>query len=372
MRIRFLVPRCTPDNSHGRYVIELASRLAAAHEVTVHAGRFSQPLPSLVRCHHLPVPNRPALARLAALWTSSSLLNRSDVDVVHVQGADAPVGNVITAHCCNAAMRAAAGPPATIRRKINYAIGAAAEKHCFGRKAVRRVIAVSQKVRGEIEREYRIQPTKIVVVPHGVDGESFHPRNRPLERERVRRHLGLTSDDFVVLFVGGDYRVKGLIPLLSAVGNFGQRLKILAAGVSEDSLLRGIVQRQHLGARIRLLGVRKDMPLLYAAADCFTLPTNYDTFSLATLEAMASGLPIIVSRDAGVAELLDPGRDSLVLDDAGDVDALTAALQRLVRDETLRERLGWEARKTAERYTWEEVARRTVEVYAEALGRGSA
>ena len=64
MRISFFVPRCTPDNSHGRYVIELVKRLGVQLPVTVYAGAFSPLLRSMARCRFLPVPNRPAMARL--------------------------------------------------------------------------------------------------------------------------------------------------------------------------------------------------------------------------------------------------------------------------------------------------------------------
>src|SRR5205823_11687493 len=97
MRIAYLVPRATPDNSHGRYVIELAARLAGAHDVEVFAGAVG-PLPAAIAgCHRLPVPNRPALARLATLWVAATAVRAGrSFDVIHTQGADAPGANVVT------------------------------------------------------------------------------------------------------------------------------------------------------------------------------------------------------------------------------------------------------------------------------------
>src|SRR5688572_8065440 len=156
MQISFFVPRCTPDNSHGRYVIELAKRLGSEHPVAVYAGAFWPPLRALVRCQWLPVPNRPAVARLAALWTASGLVaGREAADIVHIQGADGPVGNVVTAHCCNSTMQAAAGRVGLLRR-LNYTIGARAEKHSMCKASTRRIIAVSHKVKGEIARRYDV------------------------------------------------------------------------------------------------------------------------------------------------------------------------------------------------------------------------
>jgi UDP-glucose:(heptosyl)LPS alpha-1,3-glucosyltransferase len=230
------------------------------------------------------------------------------------------------------------------------------------------VIAVSHQVKVDIQKHYGVESRKIVVVPHGVDGEVFHPRNRSTSRADVRRKLGMSDRDFVALFVGGDYRLKGLVPLLRAAGRV-PGLRVLAAGVHHNPALEHIIHQNGLDGRVALLGNASDMASLYATADCFVLPTYYDTFSLATLEAMASGLPVIVSRAAGVCELLTSGLDCLVLDDPDDLDLLSEWLNKLSTDEALRGILGSSARRTAERYSWDKTAVRTASVYRDALGR---
>lgn len=367
MRISFFVPRCTPDNSHGRYVIELSKRLGSECHVTVYAGAFWPLFRPGVHCRFLPVPIRPALARLAALWAASVLaVKRRPADIVHVQGADAPVGNVVTAHFCNAAARVAYQGVGLYGR-FNSAIGAAAEKYSMAKSTTRSVIAVSQKVKNEIEREYGVDPRKVVVIHHGVDAKAFHPTHRARWSDAVRYRLGLRRDDFVVLFVGGDYRRKGLVPLLQAAGRVSEPVKVLAVGVKRDASLNRLVQQNGLNKLVTFLDVTAEIASLYSAADCFALPTRYDTFSMATLEAMASGLPVIVGRTAGVSELLSPGCDSLVLEKPDDVDLLAQALETLVRDEKLREMLGAEARSTAERHSWDTVAKQTLAVYRATL-----
>ncbi len=368
MRISFCVPRCTPDNSHGRYVVELAKRMAREHLVTVYAGAFWAPLRSAVECRLLPVPNRPAVARLAALWSAStvtSTLRRADI--VHIQGADAPVGNVVTAHCCNAAMRDAANGGASAIRKLNYAIGIAAEQYCLTKPSTRGVIAVSRRVKTDIETAYRVDPARIAVIPLGVDANAFHPRARELVRDPTRERLGLRRDDFVVVFVGRDYRLKGLATLLEAAHRSRQAVQVIAVGVKLDPPLKALVLEKELRGRVRFVSDAPDPAPYYAAADCFVLPTYYDTFSLATLEAMASGLPVIVSRTAGISEHLTDGHDAVVLADPRDAEALARHLDRLVDDDGLRSALGEQARKTAERFSWERVAERTLALYRQAL-----
>lgn len=367
MRISFLVPRCTPDNSHGRYFIELAKRFSREHVVTVYAGAFWSPLRTIVDCRYLPVPNRPAVARIGGLWGASLLARRRTIgEIVHVNGADAPVGNVVTAQCCNAAMQTAGHSPG-IYRRFNFAMGVLAEKYCMSKPTTQRVIAISRKVEGEIEREYGVQPHKVVVIYHGVDLDTFNPQNRLRFRSSIRNQLGVGKDQFLVVFVGGDYRLKGLKPLLKAAARVVGKIRVIPLGVEPDSALRRFVNENNYHQLVTFVGNTSKISEYYAAADCFVLPTLYDTFSMATLEAMAAGLPVIVSREAGVTELVTPDRDCLVLEDPHDVDILTHELNRLFHDSELRLRLGQEARATAEKYSWDKVAERTFQVYQEAL-----
>lgn len=370
MRIAYFVPRFTPDNSHGRYVVELARRLCRDHSVSAYSGAFWDQLQSAVSCHYVPVPIRPAALRLAVLWTASAIKRKqSTADVVHVQGADAPIGNVVTAHFCNQVMRTVGRSGVKFHRRFNYAIGAMAEKYCMSKQSTRRIIAVSAQLKDDIVRHYDVDPAKVVVIHNGVDSEVFHPQHRVSRRSSMRQRIGLGSDEFVVLFVGGDYRRKGLIPLLEAAARLPPRtVTILAVGVDPDARLLRHLRQDGLTGLVKFLGHSMDMASLYAAADCFALPTKYDTFSLAALEAMASGLPTIISRAAGVAELVTHDIDCLVLEHNTDLEQLEDYLRRLARDESLRNRLAAAGRRTAEGCSWDVVAKRTLAVYRDVVG----
>lgn len=315
----------------------------------------------------MPIPNRPAVARLASLWMASVFARRRSGEIVHVQGADAPIGDIVTAHCCNAAMRFAVEGRASLSRKLNYVIGTSAERFCFRRRSTRAVIAVSHKVSADIQRHYAVPPERIVVIPHGVDAKSFHPINGSGLRDSIRHRLGLSLQAMVVLFIGADYRLKGLVPLLKAAVRV-PGVTVLAVGVRPDTMISRLARELGLDSRVVFSRSTEDIRSMYAAADCFVLPTRYDTFSLVTLEAMASGLPVIVSRAAGVSELLTPNHDSLVLDHSDDVGTLTRYLERLATDDKFRTDLGLHARRTAENHSWDAVAERTLEVYRVALG----
>jgi len=368
MDIAFFVPRCTTDNSHGLYVIALALRLAKKHRVEIYSGAFAPAVQQNVACHLLPVADRPAPMRLATLWTTAKVVTsmRKRFSIVHVQGADAAVGNVVTAHYCNAAYAAEPSGAHSWTRRLNVALGSRLEHYCFSKPSTKRIIAVSKGLQDQIVEHYRVDPTRVSVIHHGIDTVRFAPSSK-VARRSAREGFGLRESDFVSLFVGGDYRRKGLPALLKAIGTLDGNAKLLAVGIEPDQPLRRLLQQDDLEHRVIFVGRTDDMLSCYAAADCFVLPTRYDTFSLATLEAMACGLPVIVSRAAGVSEILTDGIDSVILDRPEDCDALATQLARLAADESLRAGLGERARRMAERHSWDHVVAQTEAVYREAI-----
>jgi len=113
------------------------------------------------------------------------------------------------------------------------------------------------------------------------------------------------------------------------------------------------VKEKKLENRVRFLAPRKDIEFYYAAADAYAGPSLQDSYGIPPVEAMACGLPVIVSASAGVAEIITHGVDGLILDDPTDSKVLATMIRHLYEDEALRSRLGERAAETARRYTWE-------------------
>jgi glycosyltransferase involved in cell wall biosynthesis len=235
-----------------------------------------------------------------------------------------------------------------------------------------RVVAVSKALAAEIFRSYRADPARVRVLPDGVDLHEFSPAT-PEQRERARAGFGVPGRRPAVLFVGHNWERKGLGVLVRSLtllpqGTDEARPYLLVAGGSRSEAYEGGV-RARLGGDVRFAGIRTDMARLYAAADLCLLPSRQESFGLPILEAMASGLPSVVSRCAGVAEIVTDGIDGVLLDDPESAEELAEKIGRLVRDPDLRRRLGEQARKTAERYSWGEIAERVERIYSEALRR---
>jgi UDP-glucose:(heptosyl)LPS alpha-1,3-glucosyltransferase len=264
--------------------------------------------------------------------------------------------------------RAAAGASASVAIALNpyHRYVCAAERRMFADPALRAVICNSAMVRGEIERRFGVAPQKLHVIYNGVDLEHFHPRHRTALRAHARAELGAGDKDFLFLFVGSGFWRKGLdeaVAALAACGNPAFRLAVAgrdrdAASFAAQAAAAGV------GDRVRLLGGRDDVRPLYAAADCFILPTRYDPFPNTALEALAMGLPAIVGRRSGAAEILRAGENGWVCE-PGDVAGLARLMQEAARQGA---QGNTAARAAAEHYGIDAMARKLADLYATLAG----
>ncbi len=257
------------------------------------------------------------------------------------------------------------------RRMPLHRVLLALERRGFRSDRCQYIIANSELNRQGILRYYPIAPDRIVVAYNGVDSKRFCPDVRARQREPVRRSLGLDPEDLAILFVGQGFARKGLGPLLEALAALSdRRWRLIVVGRGRTGAWSARAKELGLAGRVDFVGHVGDPEVYYAAADAFALPTFFDPFANATLEAMAAGLPVVTSRQNGAAEILSPGVDGLVVDRPDDVRGLTAALALLAERER-RATLGARARETALRYPWEGPLERTLEVYRKvALAEG--
>jgi len=211
------------------------------------------------------------------------------------------------------------GPLQKLSRLLNrkHSATLSLEESLFAKAGARRVIANSRMVKEEIIRIYGYPADKIDVIYNGLPFESL--RRGELDRAKTRDAYGLAQDDIVVLFAGSGWERKGLRFAIDAVERQNSQMKFLVAGRGEA--------RKFSSARVAFLGVVREMPSLYHAADIFLLPTIYDPFSNACLEALAAGRPVITTRANGFCEIMENGRTGTIVDDPRDIDGLDAALQ---------------------------------------------
>jgi phosphatidylinositol alpha-mannosyltransferase len=217
------------------------------------------------------------------------------------------------------------------------------------------IIAVSKVARDSILPYVK---RKITIIPNGVDVTVFKPNNKPI----VRYKDGMTN----VLYVGRLEERKGVKYLLLAWQLLAARnLRLILVGAGpEKEKIKELIKKLNLKNVIMEGYVPdKDLPSYYATADVFCSPaTKGESFGMVLLEAMASGVPIVAAANRGYKEILkEVGKECLAKTE--DVNDLVIKLERLVKDENLRKKLGEWGRREAEKYSWDKIGRQVLEFY---------
>jgi UDP-glucose:(heptosyl)LPS alpha-1,3-glucosyltransferase len=212
-----------------------------------------------------------------------------------------------------------AGPLQKLSRLLNrkHSATLSLEESLFGKGGARHVIANSRMVKEEITRFYGFPSEKVDVVYNGVPLPSFQRDEQ--DRAKTREALGLEEKQIAVLFAGSGWERKGLRFAIEAIERQGGEMRLLVAGRGDS--------RKFPSSQAQFLGVVREMPSLYAATDIFLLPTIYDPFSNACLEALAAGRPVITTRANGFSEIIDNGRHGTIIDDPGNIDTIDEALR---------------------------------------------
>lgn len=349
MTIALLVHDYHRAGGHSRYVAELATRWARDHKVHVFANTW-EPEPG-VTFHQVPANRSNALALILTFRSNASrLLARMQFDIVHDQGLCIGQPNVITAHIVNRAW-GQARPDAPAKDRVFSTVIGGLEYLQYRRAGSAEVIAVSDRVRRDLESCYGFQG-HLTVIHHGVDAAKFTPDTR---NAKLRNELGVPQGVPLYLFAG-DFR-KGVEPAIRAL----ESGHLVCVGSTVPEPYRTLAQQLGRSDRVHFRPATDTIEDYYAGADVLLLPTPYDAFGMVVLEAMAAGLPIVVSRNAGASELIEHGVNGFVLQDNRHLPALM--------QQAAQSTVGVAARQTALEHSWDRVAAETLAVYHRAAQR---
>lgn len=351
---------------------ELADRLADKVDLTlVSTGVTPPPRPPLYWFQVEGWTGPGFLTPLTYSAAATRAIRGAGFDLTHNQGGCAlREQDIITAHSCHRAwwemkfrngeaLRALANPH-------HHAI-----LHVEGRNyrpgSFRRVIAVSNGVGREVSTHYGVPPEQITVIPNAVDTARFQPADADARRARIRAQHGFDDQDVVLLFVGKEFRRKGLAPLIDALPHLPSQARVLVVGGDDQAPYRAQAAALGVGDRIVFAGHSSDVEDYFQAGDVFVFPTLYEAFALVSLEAAAAGLPLVTTRVNGTEDFVADGVNGFFTDRDG--RGLAETITPLVRDRAMRRSLGERAREDVSTYTWESVAARTLEVYEEVWER---
>lgn len=202
------------------------------------------------------------------------------------------------------------------------------EKKSLENPALRALICNSNMVKEEFLKYYRFDENKIFVVHNGVEWERFEvPFKESLEKKAdIRKELGLDSR-FWVLFVGSGYERKGLSFVISALSRLNDDICLAVVGKDRnENFYKNLVFEKKIDKRVKFFGPRSDVVKFLQSADAFILPTIYDPFSNATLEALAMGLFTITSNSNGCSEIIKEGC-GYVINNLKDIDEIVYAIE---------------------------------------------
>ncbi|MDQ3399750.1 MAG: glycosyltransferase [Chloroflexota bacterium] len=246
------------------------------------------------------------------------------------------------------------------------------------------IVAASDIEADELRTLYDADDRSLWIIPCGVDPTVF----RPIRQADARVATGRDQCERLILFVGRIEQIKGIDVLLKALALLFRRrpdmradtcLLVIGGALDADSgegetekieELRRLVRENAMEANVDFVGSRDQTQLAqyYAAADLCAVPSLTESFGLVALEAMACGTPVVATRVGGMQTVVEHGESGLLVP-AGDDAALAEAIARVLTDHRLRVHLAHGARSRAERYTWQAVGDRIVELYDTVLER---
>jgi glycosyltransferase involved in cell wall biosynthesis len=369
--IAFVFPACERGGGVERVVRELARGTAATHHVTFVGDRFDAD--GMQGVAHLPVggrrwPGEPA--PLSFRRRAAAALEGTDFDLVVGFGVECPPVDVAVVGSVHRVWLGRSGPVPTPLGSVPSAIRFAMPRHLallalersyFRHPRLRAVLATSPATADEITRTYAPPRAVVEVMPNGYDPAEFNPQLRITHREDLRHRLGVTDDDVVVLFVANELHRKGFVTLLDAVAHVADdRLRIEMVGRADPAAYRARIDELSLHDRVRWNGPSREVAEWYALADLLVLPTVYEPFGNVVIEALACGLPVIVSADAGAAAAVHADVNGLLQRDPADADELAGLLRSALEPGRLT-RWTRDATTDIERYDWDRVVAQFVD-----------
>ncbi|MFN3193055.1 MAG: glycosyltransferase family 4 protein [Aureliella sp.] len=370
-----------------RAVLEVAERFAKqGHEVDLLARTVQDVDLESLKWVRIPGIKRPEVADFASYqWLVDRRLAKSDYDIIHSAGPNtsrADVYTIQTVHPVKMRMMELAGAhhAASALRKLSrrvydYCV-VRAEKAAYTAshsRGPRAFLPVSRGTRDELVGTYPniLAPgfDNVFEVPNGADLHRFSPVNRERHRRDVRSEHRLGDQDFVLVFSGGDWIRKGLdVAIRSIAATSNPAIKLLVVGHDRAGAeVMALPEDLGITDRVVFAGFRSDVHRYYAAGDLFLFPTTYEAFSLATIEAAASGLPVLMPDVSGANELLGEGTCGTL------IERQPKSIARVVEDYVSHpERLEAHSRNARrlveERFNWDAIADQTMRVYEQLLG----
>jgi len=230
-------------------------------------------------------------------------------------------------------------------------------------KKIKVIFALSQRCKEDLIRLYDIPEELIVVVYNGVDLKDFDPPKDNEEKNCIRKRYNLSKQSIIVLFVGCNFARKGIIPLLNSfkiVCKKSQNVNLCIIGGGNRSFYERLAKKIGIEDRVKFKGIisNHDVQNYLKASDLFILSSFYDPCPLVIFEAMACGLPLIISTAIGQSEFMEDKKHCLKIVDVNNKEDLANAILRLAEDRQLRILFKKNNLRLSQQYTWQHTTKK--------------
>jgi UDP-glucose:(heptosyl)LPS alpha-1,3-glucosyltransferase len=369
-KIAVVIPKYGLVGGAEQFASELTKRLSsqAGYDFHVFANRW-QNMSNGINFHSVPIISFPKfLTTISFAYFTRRQLSKDNFSLVHsherIFAAD-----IFTLH----------GIPHrywvhNVRQKKMslYDLATAwVEKKLVTQGNCQKFIAVSNLTRDIFLQEYNIDPQRVIVIHPGVDLNDYATADKKLIRAEIRKKYGFSPEEPIILFASMNFEIKGLDAIMLALAKLKARnrnFKFLIAGKGDTGKYSKIARQSNIAEEVRFTGKvsREELIKFYLAGDMYIMLSKFDTFGMVVLDAMAAGLPIIISDNVGARDLVREGENGFVVNDTSDADYIAAKIEALL-DENIRRTIVQAAYHTAEQNTWDMVTAKYQEIYSSIL-----
>jgi len=356
-----IVIRCCRNFGSSRYVVETSRYFVKKHELHIFTNNWD-PLDERIVIHKIPTLSSNFYIYEGSFFLFSTIaLKFHSFDVTLSQPTrylSPGVAEMQFVYRAWANYRKENGLNLSLGDRITPII----EKHNI--KKAKEIIAISNSVKNEVMHFYNIPEEKVHVIHSGVNLDEFTNKNKKKYSEDIRDKYGINQNDLVLLFVGNPFERKGLRYVFEAMAKLKTKnVKLFILGRDDTEPYMKLAKTLGIEDKIIFAGLLPGVAKYFNIADIFVLPTLYEPFGLVILEAMASGLPVVTSKLAGAAEIIEDGKDGFWIENPKNPSEIAESLNRLIEDDNLRNQMGRKAREKAEKHSWEVVAKQMMNVF---------
>jgi UDP-glucose:(heptosyl)LPS alpha-1,3-glucosyltransferase len=235
----------------------------------------------------------------------------------------------------------------------------------------KKFVAVSSLTKEIFLREYEIDPDKVTVINPGVDLKDYSNKNKDSLRNSIRRELGINAGDPLIVFASMNFEIKGLDDILLSLAKLraqNRKFKLIVAGKGDIKKYMKLAEKAQITSNVIFTGLvsKEKLIQIYLAGDIYVMLSKFDTFGMVVLEAMAAGMPVVISSNVGAKDIVREDKNGFVIRDTSDTDDIAAKIA-LLFDENIRRKMSEAAFQTAEQNTWSDVTKKYAAIYTDLL-----